>query len=115
MWKYNTLCKNVSAKKLNEAADKSSPVAMMGSYVNAVKGKKQNSSKNDPQPGDLIVVQCYAGESMSYMKVLIDSGNQLSTISEDALKRTGKIKIFCHLEISDSIFLVQRPIFSHQF
>ena len=65
---------------------------MMGNYVNAVKGKKQKSSKNDPQPGDLIIVQCYAGESMSYMKVLIDSGNQLSTISEDALKRTSENK-----------------------
>ena len=82
----------MSSKKLNGAADKSSPVAMMGNYVNAVKGKKQKSSKNDPQPGDLIIVQCYAGESMSYMKVLIDSGNQLSTISEDALKRTSENK-----------------------
>ena len=90
--KYNSLCKNMSFKKLNNATDKKSPVAMMGSYVNAVKGKKHKSSSNDPQPGDLIVVQCYAGESMAYMKVLIDSGNQLSTISEDALKRTGENK-----------------------
>ena len=64
---------------------------MEKSYVNAVKSDKKKNIK-DPQPGDLIVIQCYAGKSMVCMKVLIDSGNQLSTISENALQRLGENK-----------------------
>ena len=89
LWKYNTFCKELFAKKLEDATVRNQSVAMNKSYINAL--KKENNKK-ETQPGNLIVVQCYAGKSMACMKVLIDSGNQLSTISESALQRVTENK-----------------------
>ena len=54
--------------------------------------KNEKKSSIEPPPGELIVVQCYAGQTMGYMKVLIDSGSQLSTITENAIERAGESK-----------------------
>ena len=80
----------MSTKKLGSATDTTKPVAESFNYVNTV--KSNSVPKVDPPPGDLIVIQCYAGKTMACMKVLIDSGSQLSTITEDALQRTGEGK-----------------------
>lgn len=70
------------------------PVAQNGLHVNTVKnvGDESAENSNDLPPGDLIIVQCYAGSSMAFMKVLIDSGSQTSTITEGALQRTAEKK-----------------------
>ena len=69
-------------------------VAADNTYVNAARKSESEDKKNymESPPGDLIVVQCYAGSAMAYMKVLIDSGSQTSTISESALFRTPENK-----------------------
>ena len=59
--------------------------------MNAV-NRRGKPSCEDPPPGELIVVQCYAGQSMAYMKVLIDHGSQSSAITESALERSGESK-----------------------
>ena len=81
-------------KKHVEAIDSKGPVAQAKLLVNTVKGlgDRIKTESTDPSPGDLIIVQCYAGSSMAFMKVLIDSGSQTSTITESALKRTSELK-----------------------
>ena len=81
----------MSTKKLGNAADIIKPVAHENSYVNAVK-KTVKRKIEDPPPGDLIVIQCYAGKAMAHMKVLIDHGSQSSAINEEALSRAGADK-----------------------
>ena len=53
---------------------------------------RKTTESVEPTPGDLIIVQCYAGSSLAFMKVLIDSGSQTSTITEKALRRTPEWK-----------------------
>ena len=78
-------------KKLGDATDPKEPVAQKVDYVNSV-GRTGKVKCEDPPPGDLIVIQCYAGQSMAHTKVLIDHGSQTSAITENALLRSGENK-----------------------
>ena len=82
------------SKKPIEAIDSKGPVAKTKHQINAVKGLNEGLKEkiSETSPGELIIVQCYAGSSLTFMKVLIDSGSQTSTITEGALSRTCEQK-----------------------